>query len=67
MKVVFFFRRVAGRLAREWRGVQRDPVNRPTERDIERSALILGFTAGACAMAVASMFVVTYVLQQSCG
>jgi hypothetical protein len=41
-------------------------MSRPTERDFERSNLLLAFTAGAGAMALAVMLVLTFSGQLLC-
>ncbi|MFM0638045.1 hypothetical protein PQQ63_15190 [Paraburkholderia metrosideri] len=66
MTLLYFFRRLAGRVGRVCRRVQREPVHRPSERDFELSALILGFTAGAGAMAFAMLVIVTFALRPTC-
>jgi hypothetical protein len=39
---------------------RRKPIKPATERDFANTHLVLGFTAGACAMALAFAFVLTF-------
>ncbi|MFM0507689.1 hypothetical protein [Paraburkholderia sp. RL17-373-BIF-A] len=61
MTALFFVRRAAGRVARAI-GLhpKREPVRPATERDFAHTCLLLGFTAGACAMAIGFSFVLTF-------
>jgi hypothetical protein len=61
MTAPFFFRRAAGRIARAFGFMpKREPVRPLTERDFSITYLLLGFTAGACAMALGFSFVLTF-------
>jgi hypothetical protein len=41
-------------------------MSHPTERDFERSALLLAFTAGAGAMALAVILILTFTWRPTC-
>lgn len=61
----YFLRRLSGRVARQVVGADREPVA-PTERDLALADLFLAFTAGACSMAVAFMFCLTFIWVPKC-
>lgn len=42
------------------------PMTHPTERDFERSNLLLAFTAGACSVGLAVVIVLTFSGQLLC-
>ena len=56
----FALRNLAGRGLRIVRGIEREPVAPPTERDFARTYVLLGFTAGSCATGIGFAFVISF-------
>ncbi len=63
---LYFFRRLATRVVRQIAGAQRISVHKPTERELQFADVALAFTAGACSMAVAVLFVLTFLWRPTC-
>jgi hypothetical protein len=67
VKLFYRLRRTLSLVVRRAVGADREPVRQLTQRDFEYSALMLGFTAGAGAMAFAFLVIVTFYWSPTCG
>jgi hypothetical protein len=63
---VYRLRHLSSRVARKVTGSDRQPVRELTPLDFEYSALMLGFTAGAGAMAFAFLVIITFYWSPTC-
>jgi len=62
----WMLRKLANRVLRRVRGIERPPVQLITERDLRLADIALAYTAGLCTMGFVTLVLITFVWRPVC-